>query len=164
MRFGERASSVNRDELRSVETERHGVEETLKGPTRGQVDANAAGRLANPGAEFEQLVPQSLDLRRAPRLRELQTKQVHQVVGEAVQEQAEGVGQKTVATQAVRAKSVLELLDAVLALAAVIVKGKDLGNTTGAVGDHKAQVGETMLQPNNVVHENTLNPELNSPL
>ena len=91
------------------------------------MDADAAGGLANAGADFEQACAQGFDLGRAPRLRQLQTKQVDQVVGEAVQEQAEGVGQKAVTAQAVGAKAVLELLDAVLALAAIVVESEDLG-------------------------------------
>jgi hypothetical protein len=58
-----------------------------------------------------------------------------------VQEQAEGIGQEAVAAQAVRAEAVLELLDAVLAFAAIVVKSKDLGSATSAVGAQEAQVG-----------------------
>jgi len=61
----ERLSSTSRSRLRGVKGERDGLEETLKGPTAGQVDAHAAGRLANAGAEFEQLSAQSFDLGRA---------------------------------------------------------------------------------------------------
>ena len=43
-----------------------------------------------------------------------------------MQQQAEGVGQKAVAAQAVGAETVLELLDAVLALAAIVVESEDL--------------------------------------
>src|SRR5512146_1331147 len=105
------------------------------------MDANATGGLAHTGAEFEQAGAQSFDLRRAPRRRQLQPEQVDQVVGKAVQQQAEGVGQEAVAAQAVGTEAVLEFLDAVLALAAIVVEGKDFGSATGAVGDHKAQVG-----------------------
>ena len=49
-----------------------------------------------------------------------QAKQIDQVVGEAIQEQAEGVGQKTVTAEPVGAKAILEFLDAVLALAAIV--------------------------------------------
>jgi hypothetical protein len=58
-----------------------------------------------------------------------------------VQEQTEGVGQKTMAAEAVGAKAVLEFLDAVFALTAIVVKGKDLGSAAGTVGDEKAPVG-----------------------
>ena len=79
---------------------------------------------ADAGADFEQAGAQGFDWRRTPLRRELeQTKQVDEVVGEAVQEQAEGIGQKAVAAQAVGAEAVLEFLDAVLALAPVVVKG-----------------------------------------
>ena len=80
-------------------------------------------------------------MRRAPRLRKLQqTKQVDEIVGEAVEQQTEGVGQKTVAAEPVGAEAILELLDAVLALAAIVVKGKDLRRPAGTVGDDEAQV------------------------
>src|SRR5581483_9963800 len=71
----------------------------------------------------------------------LQSEQVDQVVGEAVQQQAEGVGQETVAAQPVSAEAVLELFDTVLALTTVVIEGKNLGSTTGAVGDEEAQIG-----------------------
>ena len=60
------------------------------------MEANTAGSLANASADFEELCAQGFDLRRAPGLRQLQTEKVDQVVGGGVQEQAEGVGQKTV--------------------------------------------------------------------
>src|SRR5579864_709512 len=84
---------------------------------------------------------QRFDLCRAPGLRQLKTKQVDQVVGEAVQEQPEGVGQEAVAAKAVGAKAVLELLDAVLAFPAIVVESKNGGGRTGTVGDEETQVG-----------------------
>src|SRR5207244_3306965 len=84
---------------------------------------------------------QGFDLGRARRLRQLQTKEVDQVVSGGVQEQSEGVGQKAMTAQAVGAKAVLELLDAVLALAAIVVESEDFGGTSGAVRNHEAQVG-----------------------
>ena len=91
------------------------------------MDANTAGGLADASADFEQPSTQSFDLGRTPRLRELQAEQVDQVVGQTVQQQAEGVGQKAMTTQTVGAKTILEFLDAVLTLATIVVKGKDLG-------------------------------------
>ena len=88
------------------------------------MNANAASRLKNAGADFEELGAQSFDLCRTARLRQLLTEEVDQVVGGGMQQQAEGVGQETVATQAVGAKAILELLDAVLAFPTVIVEGK----------------------------------------
>ena len=44
-------------------------------------------------------------------------------------------------TQAVGAEAVLELLDAVLTLAAIVVESEDLRGTAGAVGNHEAQIG-----------------------
>src|SRR5256885_1250395 len=69
------------------------------------------------------------------------TKEVDQVVSGAVQQQAKSIGQEAVTAQAVGAETVLELLDAVLTLAAVVVESEDLGGTSGAVGNHEAQVG-----------------------
>ena len=117
--------------LAGVKSQRGVTEQSLKGPAGGQVNAEATGSLANAGAEFEQAGAQSFDLRRAPGLRQMPAKQVDQVVGEAVQQQAEGVGQKAMAAQAVGAKTVFEFLDAVLALAAIVVEGKDLRGATG---------------------------------
>src|SRR5208283_3819584 len=71
---------------------------------------------------------------------QLQAEQVDQVVGGAVQQQAEGVGQEAVTAQAVGAETVLELLDAVLTLAAIVVESEDFRGTTGAVGNHETQV------------------------
>ena len=106
------------------------------------MDADAAGGLEHASADFEQACAESFDLSRAPRLRKLQqAKQVDQVVGEAIQEQAEGVGQKAVTAEPVGVKAVLELLDAVLALATIVVKGKDLGSTASTVSDEEAEVG-----------------------
>ena len=106
------------------------------------MNADAAGGLAHASADLEQSCAQRLDLRRAPRLRKLQqAKQVDQVVGEAMQEQAEGVGQKTVTAEPVGVKTVFELLDTVFAFAAIVVKSKDLGSAAGTVSDEEAQVG-----------------------
>jgi hypothetical protein len=38
-------------------------------------------------------------------------------------------------------KAVLELLDAVLTLAAIVVEGKDLGSAASTVGNEEAQIG-----------------------
>ena len=96
------------------------------------MEADAAGGVAYASADFEELGAQGFDLGRAPRLRQLQTKEVDQVVSGGVQEQSEGVGQKAVTAQAVGAKAVLELLDAVLALAAIVVESEDFGGTSEA--------------------------------
>src|ERR1035441_10746215 len=88
------------------------------------MEAEAAGGVADASADFEELGAQGFDLGRAPRLRQLQTKEVDQVVSGGVQEQAEGVGQKAVTAQAIGAKAVLELFDAILALPAIVVDRK----------------------------------------
>src|SRR6266700_2454621 len=133
--------SRTRTVLAGVQSQRGVAEQVLKRPAAGEVNANAASRLADAGADFEKLGAQSFDLCRTPRLRQLLPEEVDQVVGGGMQQQAEGVGQETVTAQAVGAEAVLEFLDAVLALAAVVVESKDLGSATGAVGNQKAQVG-----------------------
>src|ERR1700745_3188395 len=105
------------------------------------MEANAAGGGAGADTDFEGLGAQSFDLRRAPRLGQMQAKQIDQIVGKAVEQQAEGVGQKAMAAQAVGAEAVFEFLNAVLALAAIVVESEDFGGTSGAVGNHEAQVG-----------------------
>ena len=106
------------------------------------MDADAARGLAHASADLEQPCAQRLNLRRAPLLRESQqTKQVDQVVGEAIQEQAEGIGQEAVTAEPVGVKAVFELLDAVFAFAAIVVKGKDLGSAASTVGDEETKVG-----------------------
>ncbi len=135
--FGE-----DRSRLAGVKRQGEFAEQRLPRPAGGQVDADAAGGLADASTDFEQASTQSFDLRRAPRQRKLQqTKQIDQVVGKAMQEQTEGVGQKTMAAEPVGTEAVLELLDAVLALAAIVVKRKDLGSVAGAVSDEEAEVG-----------------------
>ena len=106
----------------AVDGEGGGAEQVLEGPAAGEVKAHTAGGLANASSDFEELGAQRFDLGRAPGLGQLQAEQVDQVVGEAVQEQAEGVGQEAVTAQAVGAETVLELLDAVLTLAAIVVE------------------------------------------
>jgi len=110
--------------------------EFLRSPENGYREplwrSHAASSLTHASAEFEQPCTQSLDLRRAPRLRKLQqAKQVDQVVGKAMQEQTEGVGQEAVTAEPVGVKAVFELLDAVFAFAAITVKGKELGSAAG---------------------------------
>src|ERR1700693_278934 len=125
----------------AVDGEGGSAEQGLEGPAAGEVKANTAGGLANASSDFKELGAQRFDLGRTPGLGQLQAEEVDQVVGEAVQQQAEGVGQEAVTAQAVGAETVLELLDAVLTLAAIVVESKDLRGTTGAVGNHEAQVG-----------------------
>jgi hypothetical protein len=117
------------------------VEQSLKRPASGEVNANAASGLADAGADFEQLGTQSFDLGRAPGLRQMMTEEVDQVVGGSVQQQTEGVGQEAMTTQAVGTEAIFEFLDAVLALAAVVVKSENRRGATRAVGDDEAQVG-----------------------
>jgi hypothetical protein len=105
------------------------------------MEADAAGGVADASTDFEELGAQSFDLRRAPRLAQMQAKQIDQIVGEAVEQQAEGIGQKAMAAQAVGAEAVFEFLNAVLALAAIVIESKDFGGTSGAVRNYEAQVG-----------------------
>lgn len=90
--------------LAGVQSQRRVAKQGLKRPGGGEVNVNTASRLTNAGADFEELGAQSFDLCRTPRQRQLLTEEVNQVVGGGVQQQAEGVGQETVATQTVGAK------------------------------------------------------------
>ncbi len=58
-----------------------------------------------------------------------------------MEQQAKGIGQETVTAQPVGPETVLKFLDAVLALAAVVVKGKHFLGAAGKVGNDEAQVG-----------------------
>jgi len=128
--------------LTGVEGEREFAEQGLPGPARGQMNPDATRSLTNASADFEEPGAESFDLYRAPRFRQLQkTKQIDQVVGEGMQQQPEGVGQKAVAAQAVGAETVLEFFDAVLAFTAVVVKSEDLGSSARDIGDQEAQIG-----------------------
>lgn len=68
------------------------------------------------------------------------TEEVDQVVGATVQKQAKRIGQKAMTAQAVGTEPVFELLDAVLTLAAIVVKGEDFLGAASEIGDHEAQV------------------------
>ena len=103
------------------------------------MNPDAARGLTDASADFEEPGAQRFDLDRAPRLRQLQqTKQIDQIVGEGMQQQAEGVGQKAVAAQAVGAETVLEFLNAVFTFTAVVVKSEDLGSSARDIGDQEA--------------------------
>ncbi len=99
-------SSEASDRSTAVDSEGDSAEQVLIGPAGGQVEADAAGGVAYASADFEKLGAQGFDLGRAPRWRQLQTKEVDQVVSGGVEEQAESVGQKAVAAQAVGAEAV----------------------------------------------------------
>src|SRR5215472_5796015 len=106
------------------------------------MNPDAARRLTNASADFEEPGAQRFDLYRAPRFRQLQkTKLIDQIVGEGMQQEAEGVGQKAVTAQAVGSETVLEFFNAVLTFTAVVVKSEDLGSSARDIGDHEAQVG-----------------------
>src|SRR5258708_27464704 len=68
-------------------------------------------------------------------------KQVDEVVGETVQQQAEHVGAEAVAAQAVRGKTILEFFDAILTFSAIVIEGKNGTAAAFQVGDQKAHVG-----------------------
>jgi hypothetical protein len=55
-------------------------------------------------------------------------------VSGGAQEQGKGVGQKAVTAQAVNAKAVFKLLDAILALSVIVVESEDLGGRSVASG------------------------------
>src|SRR5206468_6526483 len=89
----------------TVDSEGGIAEQVLKRPAGGEVKANTAGGVANASANFEELCAQGFALGGTPRERQLQTKEVDQVVSGGVQEQAEGVGQKAVTAQTIGAKA-----------------------------------------------------------
>jgi hypothetical protein len=70
----------------------------------------------------------------------LQAKQVDQVIGEAVKQQAEGIGSKAVATQAVSGKAIFELLNAVLTFPAIVIERKNGTAAAWQVGDQETLV------------------------
>ena len=60
----------------AVDGERGGTEQVLKRPAGGEVEADAAGGLADARADFEQLGAQGFDLRRTPRLGQVRAEEV----------------------------------------------------------------------------------------
>jgi len=102
------------------------------------VKANTAGSRAHPSADFEELSAQGFNLGGTPRERQLDAKEVNQVISGRVQEQAEGASQKTVAAQAIGAKAVFEFFDAILTLAAIVVESEDFGSKSGAVSGSRS--------------------------
>ena len=81
--LAESVLSNKRDNLRGVAD---GLEEILERPAAGQMNANATSCFADARPDFEQLNTQRFDLCGAHRQRELQTKQVDEVVGETVEQ------------------------------------------------------------------------------
>ena len=71
----------------------------------------------------------------------MQAKQVDEVVGETVQQQAERIGSEAVAAQAVSGKTILEFFNAVLTLPAIVIEGENGTATAFQVADQKAHVG-----------------------
>jgi len=68
------------DGLRRVESERDGLEEILKRPTAGEMNADATSRLTEASADLKQLRAQSFDLRRSQGPRQVQSEEVDEVV------------------------------------------------------------------------------------
>src|SRR5882724_11208804 len=128
---------TGRDNLRGVAD---GLEESLKRPAAGQVKADATSCFADTRTDLEQLRAQGFDLCGAHRQRQLQAKQVDEVVGETVQQQAENIGSKAVTAQAVSGKTILEFFNAVLTLPAIVIEGKNGPAAAFQVGDQKAHV------------------------
>ena len=82
----------------AVYREGDGAEQSLEGPASGEVNADTTCGLANASAHFEQLGAQGFDLCGTPRRGPMRAEEVDQVVGRAVQKQAEGIGQKAMTT------------------------------------------------------------------
>src|SRR2546421_6164861 len=129
------------ERLAGIESQRRVAEKSLKRQAGSEVNADAAGSVADAGTDFEQLGAQSFDLGGAPGLRQMMTEEVDQVVGGSVQQQTEGIGQEAMTTQAVGTEAIFEFLDAVLALTAIVIESEGLGGVTRAVGNQEAQVG-----------------------
>src|SRR5690242_13144373 len=64
------------------------------GPTAGQMHPDPASGLQDAGSHFEQARTQAADLQAAQGLGQLLAEQVHQVVSQAVQHQAKGIGEE----------------------------------------------------------------------
>ncbi len=58
-----------------------------------------------------------------------------------MQQQAEGIGSKAVAAQAVGSKAILKLFNAVLTFPAIVIEGKNRTAAAWQVGDQTTQVG-----------------------
>ena len=58
-----------------------------------------------------------------------------------MEQQAERIGPKAVAAQAVRSKTIFELFNAVLTFPAIVIEGKNGTAAAWQVGDQKTQVG-----------------------
>jgi len=129
---------TERDNLRGVAD---GLEEVLKRPAAGEVNADATSSFADTRTDLEQLRAQGFDLCGAHRQRQLPAKQVDEVVGETVEQQAERIGSEAVTAQAVRGKTVLEFFNAVLTLPAIVIEGENGTAAAFQVGDEKAHVG-----------------------
>ena len=116
------------------------MEDILKRPAAGQVNTDATSCFADARPDLEQPNAQRFDLCGAQRRRQLQTKQVDEVVGETVQQQAESIGSEAVTTQAVRGKTILEFFNAVLTLPTIVIESKNGTAAAFQVGDNKTQV------------------------
>src|SRR5436309_3803863 len=64
------------ERLAGVESQRRVTEQSLKRPAGREVNADAAGRVADAGTDFEQLGAQSFDPGGAPGLRQMMTEEV----------------------------------------------------------------------------------------
>jgi hypothetical protein len=109
------------------------LEEILKRPTAGQVNTDATSGFADARPDFEQ----RFDLCGAHRRRKLQAKHVDEVV-------AESIGSESVAAQAVSGKTILEFLNAVLTLPAIVIEDKNGTAAAFQVGDQETQVATGM--------------------
>jgi hypothetical protein len=132
--------SNRRDNLRGV-AELGRLEEILVRPAAGHVDADTASCFADARTDLEQPNAQRFDLCWAQGRRQLQTKLVDQVIGETAAQQAERIGPKAVAAQAVSSKPILELFNPVLTFPAIVIKGKNGTAAAYQVDDRKTQVG-----------------------
>jgi hypothetical protein len=135
------------------------LEEFLKRPAAGQVNADTTSCFADARTDLEQLSAQSFDLFRLQRRGQLQTKRVDEVVGETVEQQPEGISSEVVAAESVGGKAVLELFNTVLTFSTIVIEGKRRTVVALPVGHEKTQVG-TSLGVFGLVADATLPPIL----
>src|ERR1700684_765188 len=105
------------------------------------MNADATSGFADARSDLEQLNAQRFDLCGAHRQRKLQAKQVDEVVGENVQQQAERIGSEEGAARAVSLTTILEFFNAFFAFPAIVIERKNGAAAAGQVGDQKTQVG-----------------------
>jgi len=106
------------------------------------MEPDTPNRLLDPSAHLEQLKPYAFkaDLSQLGLSKHMETEKRQELIAERMQLQPKGIGPITVAGEPVPRKIQLKLLDPILALASLVVPGKDLLSPARTVGDHKADI------------------------